>query len=288
MIRWLKNKMLGLAMATAKVEKNALNNYGNNLTDDTGTHQSVNKDSLFNSLMRGEVTKEVENLRWRYYKVLQEAERRDKRRVWDAATNSHVIHDTDESAISARLKKIKADPFDNYELKYVITNTENVNGWVTEGNKDFKWKIEFDYNINARFKLENFCKYVYVKDMGNGDRVCSLYFNKYHDNYSPTHTLFLGELQRMYESRQFNGIFDIKRIGWVTDNSDTGTYANRGFLYQIKGYDNIYEHNGHYVVKFIVESEFEDFDILDKYRVEDLDNKYKNNERRSNGTLRLE
>ena len=71
---WLRNQATALVLATASVEKNALGQKGESLNSSTGMHQRLNQGRLSDDLLRGELTQQVKEIRWRTYKVLQEVE----------------------------------------------------------------------------------------------------------------------------------------------------------------------------------------------------------------------
>jgi hypothetical protein len=71
--KWLKKQATAISLAFSNVEKNALGQTGGNLEENNATHHKVNKNTLSQDLLRGELTQQVKEIRWRTYKVIQEA-----------------------------------------------------------------------------------------------------------------------------------------------------------------------------------------------------------------------
>lgn len=283
MIKWIKNNLIALALATSKVENNALNNNGNLLSNESEAHQKNNSGSLKDALLNGVITKEVEDLRWRMYKVLEAADNDNKQVI-----RGYLPPDEDgfEAPImgilskSAALKKVVLDDFDSYPLEFLVNNdTETLNssdnlklqldGTKVEPSK----KLEIVYDSLTKFKVENFCTKLNIRTIDEKTKLGELYFSAYHDGYSPAHALFIAELTRMYDSQRYNYMFDIKSIGFVSSN-DMGVKDNLGFLYNVNKYDKIIKFNGYFIVKFILDVELENVNIFEKYRMGELDQKY--------------
>lgn len=293
MIKWLKNRMIGLAMATAKVEKSALNNDGTMLSDGIGMNVSHKKGFLSHDLINGILSEEVKELRWRMYKVLESSEDKNKIIIgYEKATDPETgeIYDKpilgDAVDSKFRLNKTKVDDFDSYPLDMLINNTEIVasmterisNGEQTTFNK----KIEFEFHDLPRYKIESFLLKAIIRKVNDFEYLGELYFSKYHDGYSPTHALFIKDIENCYKRKKIDYLFDLKTIGFITDKQDLGVKPNRGFLFNIIGFDKIIEFDGHYVIKYKMNSDYYNFDIFDKYYDDDLGEKYKNNTPRNN------
>lgn len=122
MSNWLKKQLTNIAIAIANVERNSLGQEGLDLASNTPITQTKNQHSIMNSLLRGEITEEVEKLRWRMYSVSSQM-----------AKVSHKIvgYDNDGYPImervfigdESRLKSIKTDETDGGDLIIVVDNT---------------------------------------------------------------------------------------------------------------------------------------------------------------------
>ncbi len=73
---WFYRKMATIALSIASVEKASLGqDGGSDLGNGSVQSQRRNQGSLADSLKQGKVTQEVQELRWRMYKVLEESQK---------------------------------------------------------------------------------------------------------------------------------------------------------------------------------------------------------------------
>ena len=238
MIKWLQNRIIGLAMATSKVEKNAFNNDGSTLSDNIGIDINHKVGFLSHSLINGELTEEVKNLRWRMYKTLDAMESVNQVVIgYEKLIDPEDGSEYDSPIMGAgtdskvKLRKVKVDDFDDYPLFMVINNDEIISSMtdrMSKGETDkFDHKVEFTFNEIARYKPEDFLIKLNIRKIDDDNFLGELYFSKYHDGNSPTHALFIKELERSYNRKKIDYLFDIEKIGFIT-NLDIGVNNNKG------------------------------------------------------------
>jgi hypothetical protein len=124
--KWFRDKIAGLTIAVSSVEKNSLGQNGTSLTTLIGEERRSTEGQLADSLIHGEVTQEVKNLRWRTYKVLKETNRKDAKIVGYDDEGNPIVHINDVNQKNI-LNKIKTDTYDDYELELVVDNSEITN-----------------------------------------------------------------------------------------------------------------------------------------------------------------
>jgi hypothetical protein len=71
---WVNKKAAIISLALANVEKNAFSQTGESLSNDVNQERRHTQGQLADSLVHGEITQEVINLRWRTYKILKESD----------------------------------------------------------------------------------------------------------------------------------------------------------------------------------------------------------------------
>lgn len=125
--KWFKKNLGILSLAMSNVEKNALSQTGQGLSSDITQTRRMTEGQLADSLVNGEVTQEVLNLKWRTYKILKATE---------GVTAEIIGYDDDGMPITRvvkkdnkkALKKVKVDEVDNYPVEMVIYNDEIASG----------------------------------------------------------------------------------------------------------------------------------------------------------------
>ena len=120
---WITNKITTISLATANVEKNALSQVGESLGTDVNHSQRHTQGQLADSLINGELTQEVLNLRWRTYKIIRETEGVTSEIIGYDKEDRPIV-ETRKINVKAGLEKIKLDTFDYYPLEMVIDNSD--------------------------------------------------------------------------------------------------------------------------------------------------------------------
>lgn len=120
---WITNKITTISLATANVEKNALSQVGESLGTDVNHSQRHTQGQLADSLINGELTQEVLNLRWRTYKIMRETEGVTSEIIGYDEEDRPIV-ETRKINVKAGLEKIKLDTFDYYPLEMVIDNSD--------------------------------------------------------------------------------------------------------------------------------------------------------------------
>jgi len=305
--------MLALMLALANVERNALKQRGGSLSDDIGQEQQVNQNQFILDLMQGRVTQEVKNLRWRMFKILDYLQGKDVTISTDKDGN--VKYEAKDKVYKQKLKKVKIDDNDPYELELVIDNTSSETMGYTDmldgnilkevdetkhslgviesnplGSIDLseyttyvkkEGKILIKRTYPPKFKLERYLKKLNVRDINGETKLLEFYVNKYPDEYDRTHKMFIIDVKKTIENPRISTLINIDSISFVT-YKDTGISDNRYFEFAIESYDKIIEFDGSYVIKFIAKPIVWAESIIEQFREKELDSKYEMVERKEN------
>jgi hypothetical protein len=121
MSNWFKKQITNIAIAMANVEKNVFSQEGLDLASNTSMTQTKNQHSVINSLIRGEITEEVEKLRWRMYNTLSHT-RQITHKIKGYDSEGYPIMKSFLIGDEIRLKSIKTDETDGGELIMVVDN----------------------------------------------------------------------------------------------------------------------------------------------------------------------
>ena len=303
-MKWLHSQMLALMLALANVERNALKQSGGSLSDDIGQEQQVNQNQFILDLMQGRVTQEVKNLRWRMYKILDYLQGKDVTVTTDKEGN--VKYEAKDKVYKQKLKKVKIDDADQYELELVIDNTSSETmGYTdmlddkilkqTEDSKSLgsinlseyttyvkkEGKVLIKRTTIPRFKLERYLKKVNIRDIDGDTKLLEFYVNKYPDEYDRLHKMFIHDVKKTIENPRTSTLIEIDSISFIT-YKDTGIADNRYFEFDILSYDKIVEFDGSYVIKFKSKPTVWAKSVIEQFREKELDAKYEMIERKEN------
>jgi hypothetical protein len=314
--KWFSKKAAMLSLSFANVEKNMLGQRGESLENDAKEHVRHTKGQLADSLVNGEITQEVIDLRWKIYKILKQQEGTVTKFVGYDEDNMPIIetysYDTEE-----QVKKIKIDPTDSYPLEMVVDNTsitldvkDSIDNKLIklydepEENKltvgDVEETIISHGSISSndffstskggksiivgreffpKFNIENFTEKVNVRTIDASNKLIEFYVSKYPDELNRTSKLFINEIKKAMLNPSGSNMLEIKEIGFITNN----TLGKRNYLefkYEVTSFDKITEFNGYYLIKFIAKVTTDGFDVLEKFKSESLEIKYKNKEKK--------
>jgi len=305
---WIKRQIARFMISTANVEKNAFGQSGETLESDVSKVQRHTQGQLADSLVNGEITQEVLNLKWRTYKILK-ATGGVKSTIIGYDEDNMPIVKTTKKNVKAGLKKIKVDEHDDYKLEMVLDNSEialnttdmlgnehlsildsvlenyddNGNlisvGHATIGANELSITEKGDRPIKierpdfSNFLIENFTKKLNVRKIKKDERLLEFYVSIYPDEYNKNSKLFLSSIKKVMNGKK-ETFTDFDAVEFLTYK----TIGSEDFLlyrYENIEFDKIIEFNGFYVIKFKAKMVINGKDILDEHKVEELDNKYK-------------
>jgi hypothetical protein len=121
---YLKRKMAILSLALARVEKDALNQVSDALGSEGALEQSYHQGQLADALLKGEITYEVKELRWRMYKVLNATENLRSRIVGYDEDGLPITETTEHTR--QLLRDVNVDKEDPHKVELVIYNHDVV------------------------------------------------------------------------------------------------------------------------------------------------------------------
>jgi len=313
---WFKRQMAALALATASVERDTLNQTSKELEGIIGHEQKYNQGTLADALDRGEITQEVKELRWRMFKVLEAS---DKMLISSLSVDEEGYHTLDVKkvdpvAMQVRLRKVKIDDFDDYPLEMVIDNKEVTLGGMDVINDEMKIydleerkanikevsgvttttlgvidsesyhssirgekPIKVIRDLRPKFEIEKYTKKLNVRKINDSEKLLEFYVSIYPDEYDRTSRMFLSELKRVIKNPRVSDMIEISGVGFTTYKS-IGVKDFHQYQYKITGFDKIVEFNGHYVIKFKADVIVNGEYLLEKYRLKELDEKYSKKE----------
>ena len=307
MIKWFKTQIARFMISTANVEKNAFGQSGETLESDVSKVQRHTQGQLADSLVNGEVTQEVLNLKWRTYKILKATEGVKSTIIGYDEDNMPIVKTTKRNP-KIGLKKVKLDTQDDYKLELVLDNSEialntvdmlsnnelsildsvlenyDDNGnlisvsHATIGAKELDITEKADRPIKierpelTRFLIENYTKKLNVRKINKKERLLEFYVSIYSDEYNVNSKPFLIALKNLMDGKK-QDFLEFDSVEFLTYKT-IGVEDFLLFRYEDIVFDKIIEFNGFYVVKFKANVTINGKDILEEHKVEELDKKY--------------
>ena len=242
--------------------------------------QQVADKRVAKHLLKGEVTQEVEELRYRTYKVADESKN------FEYLGNGTAIK-KENGYKAAQKDKYRFSQENGLMVSTVLEELNRVNDYGVE-----KYRIEIIYDSTVRFKLEQFATMIDVeidvrKNTNPAVIETTLHFNKEPDPYNPKSMPFINELKKLLgnDSEYFishNEIASsVNSISFVTYNATNEIdFTNYCFTDGAK-YKSLTETEHEYLLTF----EWGGYaripiNIEGKYYSKSMDEKYQNNERK--------
>lgn len=251
---------------------------GNKSADDGDTtiQQEVSDQRVAKHLLKGEVTQEVEELRYRTYKVAGESEN------YEYLGNGVAV------------KSDKPKPVGE-KTKYVFSQENSiVCNSITEELKhiddygDEKYTFEFTYDGIVRFKIEQFATSVDVYlDKKEGIFKTTFHFEKQPNPYNAKSKPFINELERLsktiseYEIKRSEIASTLITFSFSTYKAKNEVnFVNYAFIDGAK-FEGISETDTEYLVTYTWKACMRvPLNLENKYYSKTMDEKYKNKERK--------
>ena len=253
---------------------------GSNNTGEDGTviTQEVSDERVAKHLLKGEVTQEVEELRYRTYKVSNESEN------YAYAGNGVAFKKDKETKPRHKRVKFNVTQENKIICSSILKELQHVDDYGTE-----EYRIEITYNDVVRFKLEQFAHTINVKiNETEGVVETTLRFWKNNDKYKTTSRPFLNALKQAikldneYAISRNEILSSVKTISFSTykasGDDDFTTYA---FTEGCK-YIGSSETDDEYMLTFAWDSYIRTpLNLEEKYYSKSMDDKYKAKERKN-------
>lgn len=158
---------------------------------ETNINQEVSDERVAKHLLKGEVTQEVEELRYRTYKVANESEN------YKYLGNGVAIKDEVNQNNDNEKKRFKFTQENENICESVLESFNQVGKYGVE-----KYRFEFEYKEFIRFKIEKYATMVDVFiDKNEGIIETVFHFNRNPNPYDAASMPFINELSKAYNSR---------------------------------------------------------------------------------------
>ena len=214
----------GLIYGMKSTEDMFFHQSGVSLDGGTTINQPVSEHSVSKALLRGELTQEVLELRYRTYTVSQEAKTYNyyspklakKKNINDYKyIEDSILNDKEYEIITIQENHIDVenvtDALNRMDDTYIFTEKPDT----------YRIKIERDNNLIPRFKIENFITKIVVKKVIDDENsaILDLYVSKYPDKKKKLSNMFIMEMENVKNYSGNTDILDIERLYFETYNA---------------------------------------------------------------------
>ena len=248
------------------VSKNSLAN------NDSGIHQVINQNKVAHDLLRGEVTQQIEELRYRTYLI--EHESKKYRYLGDGIAIKE--NNSEEWGLSNNNDSI----FDFIQRNdEIIGSVENeLNRIGKYGKREFTLKLK-SVNYANKYRNEEYIQSVTASNK-SGELILSFKYTVYPNKYDPISRMLINDLEMALNGkyRTNDSVCDFECLSFVTMKAIGEEDYKKYSFYHLKLMQiskNLDE--GCYEVKYYAES-YDLSYLLDKYYNKRMDEKYKNKE----------
>jgi len=272
MLDWmgkLKNKIkgaiLGGMMGLRRAELEMTSGQINTSESSTGLEQQQESENLGEALMKGEVTQAVEELRYRTYKVDEEAKKLDYRKK-----NGGKDKKVDVPVITQENTRI----------------VENVLDTLNSMSIKDEWSINIGYRNQCRFKVERFLKNVTIDKRA---KKITFSFSSIPDSNEVSGGAFKNALKRMS---------DIKSVDAASRNDILANISSVSFVtYKCVGMEDFYKvevsgihfdenifmfKDDGFVIKFTMAyNTYSQKDTMSHFKSATMESKYANHEKKN-------
>lgn len=286
----LLNKLkIGLALGMKAADEELVHSNTSIDDVDSGVHQQVTDKRVAKHLLKGEITQEVEELRYRTYLVDRESkdfdfyspvkavrkQKDDTRRISyennenlyliTVQENRHIGDDVYDALENIDIDKMETD--DNGEVKYNLGKLQKKHNYTIKLGRN-------EYTV-PRYRLEEYTKKLVCLSMDENEEKVRLdfYVTKYPNDKDWKSKGFVREIEKIKDSQMRSDIFDFKTVAFQTSHAYR-LYDGIVFKYNKVKFDSISEYDGDYVIHFYAETVENGTDFFDKFYNEKMAKKY--------------
>lgn len=276
-----------LAAATKNVETQTLSQVNvDSIEGGINVVQDVNQGvhELAKALLRGELTEEVKQLRYRNYKVDREAK---KYKYFSPTLALKKKEGKDNKFISFD----KSDGLEVITVQYNYAISEDVLDAINQienggRGKKTKYKFEFKRDFIPRFRMEEFAKKVVVKRLDETHAILDFYFSKYperffrrSDDKSFRSKVFIHEIESIRDKGVKSDMLDVEELRFVTNHAykqdDLMEFVFKNIMFR-----EVAEFDGDYILRFKASIEHDGIDLTAAFYNKEMAEKYENKEKK--------
>jgi len=254
---------------------------------DNGVHQNMPKSGVMNDLLEEKVTKEVEELREKHYRIIKEADK------YDPSTIT-MTFDEDGNPIFSNTEHIMKKTYVDFMKHPPVYETEDTHIRTIQDNKVFGKETSignvyvpngiYDYDTTLtvnrggfvpRIEIDKFVTKIVVRQKNDiGRAFVDFYLPTTASQFGKIDAILISNLYDMFETKNYRSdLFEFETIEWYSDkawNSDDMCL----FKYDDIKLVEINVFDGSFVFTFDCNIVSDGKSVVDKYMTEEMEEKY--------------
>ena len=247
-------------------------------------NQQVKPGGVFSDMLEQKVTKEVEEMRDKYYRVIREADK-----YKPVLTKTVDLNGNEVVSFGGVTKKTKedfmqhADVYETPDTKlitiqdnYHFQKHSSIGSYeVSTGLYDYDTTISIERDFIPRFEIEKFVKKVVVRKGENQERsFVDLYLPTEASQFGKIDAILISNLYGIFNEKNMRSdVIDFNKIYWYSDKAWNCEEICSFSYDDIKPVDiNVFD--GSFVVTFDCHVIEEKKDLAEKFKTKELDEKY--------------
>ena len=274
-LRTIKNLFYALPFGLRAADSEIMGNNDISAGNDTSIKQQVQDKRVAKHLLKGEITQEVEELRYRTYKIDRETDK------YNYVGNGIAVKKGEKEKKS---NFIKFSQPNKVICSDVLTELKRVDGYGDE-----RYIVDIDYMYPVRIKMEQFITLVDVYIREGEKPITTLHFSSVMNPSEFKSKPFVNNLEKLYTNFNNNDTYAISRNDYATSllcmnfttNNATDDEPNIvNYSFTSPELIAVQKDNGEYLLKYQWKT-YNRIDLTDKFFNAELEEKYKNKEKKN-------
>lgn len=275
---WFYGYFTAFMFGLKRAGDEAFGQVDNGTGTEIGSVKDMDAHRISLDLLRAEETQQVEELRYRTYKVDREAKH------YDYYSPLKAIKIKDLTKASKHVEYEKSDGLKLITIQENFPVTEGIEEGLEQyesgkPGKATEYWIKIRRDFLPRFALEKFTTKLVVKEFDEEHVILDFYVHKYPKQFDTVSRPFIREVREIIEK----GIrSDVVRFGGVsfTTLHAYGFHDMILFDFDHAVFKEALEYDGHYILRFKAKVRIKGQDLQDQYYSKTMAEKYENKEKK--------
>ena len=230
------------------------------------------QDNVYNALLKGEMTKEVEMLRDSMYRI----EKESYKYGYNGGLRGYKLTKSDIRDKSILKDESHTISVIQENIPILKNSEESISDFVnTDGkNLNCEYTFKFDRDFTPKYYIEKYITKAAIKILDNNEAEIDFYIPNVRDQFFKTHNMFLKCIKNIKEERTNDTyLFDVKSFHFIS-NLAYGADEYSEFRFNDMKYKAIIEYGMYYIIRYQAHVVENGVDLTRKYLTKEMDEKY--------------